>query len=130
MFAWTVEGFLDKKTKFDPRYVKGFARMTGLKHGERFENLLEYHECTTEELKKFPTPAKGSEFLMEYYLKEENKLFCVDQERYRDILAIWGDYSDQSSYQFFEFNLVPCNYVHTQVRDTGDFVAKDCIADH
>ena len=26
-FAFTVEGFLDKQTKEDPRYVKGLARL-------------------------------------------------------------------------------------------------------
>ena len=66
---------------------------------------------------------------MKYYKKGHKKLFCVDQERYRDILEIWGNENDEREYQRFEFNLVPCNYVHAQMGPTDDYVAKECIAD-
>ena len=128
-FAFTIEGFLDKETKIDSRYVKGLARLYGRKDGKRVETLLDFHECSIEELQKFPSPTSDSVGLMKRYKNSDHKLFCVDQERYREILAIWSNENNEDDYQRFEFNLVPCNYVHAEIEPTNDFVAKECIAD-
>ena len=48
-FAFGIEGFLDKKPKDDPRYVKGFARFMGNKDGEGYEKLIPYHKCTKDD---------------------------------------------------------------------------------
>ena len=89
-FAFSVEGYIDKEAKFDSRYVKGIARMFDRNDEKVSEILLQYHECSLQELYQFPSPAPDSVGLMEYYKKGGNKLFCVDQERYRDTLEIWG----------------------------------------
>ena len=67
---------------------------------------------------------------MEFYKKGDNKLFCIDQERYRDIMEIWGTEADIDLYRRFEFILTPCNYVHREIEKTDDYVAEECIADH
>ena len=52
-FAFGVEGFLDKETKEDSRYVKGIARLRYQHNGIRGESIIPYHPCIKEELDKF-----------------------------------------------------------------------------
>ena len=103
--------------------------MTGRHDKKKIETLIDYHECSPEELSKFPAPASDSIGLMDYYTKGDHKLFCIDQERYRDILEVWGNVNQEDEYQRFEFVLVPCNYVHAEIERTDDFVSKECIPD-
>ena len=51
--AFTVEGYIDKKRKDDPRFVKYLVRLYGKKEGKRFEWLVPYHECTKEDFELF-----------------------------------------------------------------------------
>ena len=50
MLAWTIEGYIDRETKLDSRYVKGFARLYNRKNGVYSETLVDYHECSIQEL--------------------------------------------------------------------------------
>ena len=47
--AFTIEGYLERKRKDDPKYVKLLGRLYGEKEGEYFQRMLEYHECTEED---------------------------------------------------------------------------------
>lgn len=128
-FAFGVEGFFDKQTKDDPRYVKGLARFWGYKEGRSYERIYPYHKCTAEDFARFAPPAPEAEGLLKAYTEDPKRyLFCLDWERYGDELAIWGIEDDEASYQRFEFVLFPCNYVHTEFGDTGDSVSEECIA--
>ena len=51
--AFTVEGYLDRIAKTDPKYVKWFVRLVGTTDGEDFEKVLPYHKCTDEDWKDF-----------------------------------------------------------------------------
>ena len=47
--AFTIEGYLERKRKVDPKYVKLLARLYGEKEGKYFQRMLDYHECTEED---------------------------------------------------------------------------------
>ena len=44
--AFSVEGFIDRQNKNDPRYVKWLVRLFGTNQGIEYEKILPYHECT------------------------------------------------------------------------------------
>ena len=51
--AFSVSGFLDEEIKDDPRYVKYLVRLYGKKEGVKYEQILGYHKCLSEELDSF-----------------------------------------------------------------------------
>ena len=53
MMAFAVEGYLDRKTKDDPRYVKYIARVVGVDHGHPYEQILPVRKCTEADYEKF-----------------------------------------------------------------------------
>ena len=55
-FAFGIEGFLDKKLKNDPRYVKTLFRLWGKRGGEPYEKIMPYHKCTAEDFDQFAPP--------------------------------------------------------------------------
>ena len=59
-FAWTFEGYSDKKLKNDPRYVKQLVRMSGRAEGKSVETILDYHACTWDDLEYFAEPTLDS----------------------------------------------------------------------
>ena len=52
-------------------------------------------------------------------------MFCLDWER--EDIEIYGN-EKNAEYSRLEVVLVPCNYVHTHLGYTEDFVHEDCIA--
>ena len=44
-------------------------------------------------------------------------------------MEIWGSFTDETSFQGFEWVVVPCNYVHALHGPVGDYVSEECIAD-
>ena len=59
-FAFGIEGFLDKKLKNDPAYVKWIVRQVRRIDGVETEKFLPYHICTDEDYDSFPPPADNS----------------------------------------------------------------------
>ena len=53
MMAFAIEGYLDKKTKDDPRYVKYIARVVGVNQGHPYERLLPVRKCKDDDYDKF-----------------------------------------------------------------------------
>ena len=51
---------------------------------------------------------------------------CIDWQS-EDIL-VYGN-SKADNFQRIEFILLPCNYIHTDLGYTDDFVADECIPD-
>ena len=47
--AFSVEGYLDKERKDDPRYVKIIMRMLGKKNGVDYQEIIPHHLCTKED---------------------------------------------------------------------------------
>ena len=66
-FAFAVEGYFDKELKDDTRFVKGFARIKGLKDGKSYEKLFPYHKCTENNYAEFAPPSPEAEGLLEIY---------------------------------------------------------------
>ena len=92
--------------------------------------MLEFHECSPEEFDQFAPPMPESAGMMKMYRESDTRpLHCIDMEKYGDDLAVWGNEADESLYQRFEFILTPCNYIHTEMGDVGDFVSDECIPD-
>ena len=86
--AFTVEGYLDKVNKFDPRYVKIIARIFGKNKGENYEQVLDYHKCTDEDYAKFNPIHHSSENLFSKIRENDKRgLICID---YPDNLYIQG----------------------------------------
>ena len=117
---------MDKELKYDPRYVKGFARLLTRSLNVETETLIDYRKCTDKDLDQFAEPTPDSESTFELYRKGERTLFCLDWEKHGDEIAIWGREKDFLKYQRFEFVLVPCNYVHP---NSNDFISEECIED-
>ena len=57
--AFSVEGFLDKEIKDDPRYVKYIVRMVGKRNNVGVQEMIPFHKCTDDDWNKFYEPAKG-----------------------------------------------------------------------
>ena len=128
-FAFGIEGFLDKELKNDPRYVKSFARMYGRKDGKNYEKFIDFHVCTDDDYALFSPPAPESESMLESMKTREGRgLYCMDWDALADDIEIWS-VSEDDNYQRWEFVLLPCNYVHAEFGDVGDFVGEECIAD-
>ena len=53
MMAFAIEGYLDKKTKDDPHYVKYIARVVGVNQGHPYEQLLPVRKCKDDDYDKF-----------------------------------------------------------------------------
>ena len=52
-FAFSFEGYVDKETKIDSRYVKYLARTYGKRNGVFFEEVISYHKCDEKDYEKF-----------------------------------------------------------------------------
>ena len=129
-FAFGIEGFHDKELKDDPRYVKTMVRLWGFKNGESYQQLFPYKKCTAEDFDELAPPTPEAAGLLESYkTSEKRRLYCLDWDKFGDELAIWGTEDIEISYQRLEFVVVPCNYVHTEFGDIGDYVRDECIHD-
>lgn len=128
-FAFTIEGYIDKETKDDTRYVKSFARSFRRTKGIEYETIISTRECTSSDFDSFADPTEGSYGLFHAYKRGDRKLICLDWEKHAADLELWGAEYDIYSYQRFEWIVVPCNYVHAEVTPTDDHVAEECIAD-
>ena len=128
--AFGVEGYLDGQVKDDPRYVKYLVRLLGEKDGVKYEHILDYHKCTSEELDDFGEPSLQSIASVKSFKKGDKKhLFCLDWDNLNvGDLGIWGSTSNEDNYQRWEFVLLPCNYVHAEFGDIGDSVNPECEA--
>ena len=51
--AFTIEGYVVRERKNDPRYVKWLVRFYGIKNGQPFNEWIDYHECTEEDYSEF-----------------------------------------------------------------------------
>ena len=92
-----------------------------------YEKLLNYHKCTADELRSFKEPTRDTYNPLQRYIEGTDRyLFCVEQDAHENgTLSVWGLESDDN-YQRFEFNLVPCNYIHKQMGDIGDVIDPTC----
>ena len=129
--AFSVTGTVDGQVKNDPRYVKFMVRVFGKKDGVPHEKILDYHVCTAEELYLFGDSSRESIAPLNDFIQDEKKhLYCLDWDQLNESeVSIWGIEND-NNYQRWEFALLPCNYVHTQLGDIGDSVHPECIPDH
>ena len=127
-FAFTVEGRLDVEVKDDPTFVKYVVRVLTYEHGEYSEKLLSYHKCNETDWNDFTPASKGSKRAFETIRDTPNRgFFCIDWPN-DEPLSIYGDYSSEN-WQSVEIGLVPCNYVHAEFGETGDYVREGCKAD-
>ena len=77
--AVTVEGYLDKVNKFDPRYVKLIVRSFGKNQGVNYEQVLDYHNCTEEDFQQFNPIHHSSENQFKAIKDDPDRgLICFD----------------------------------------------------
>ena len=93
-FAFTIEDYEDNELKYDPRYVKGFARLVTLESNVETETLIEYRTCTEKDFNLFPEPMVDSLTQFKLYKEGQKTLFCLDWEKHGDEFAIWGHEND------------------------------------
>ena len=55
-FAFSIENYLTREQKADPRFVKYIVQQVGKNDGKDFVKVLPFHKCTEEDWKKFPPP--------------------------------------------------------------------------
>ena len=110
----------------DPKYVKILVRYRQLTDGVKTQRLLNYHDCTEDDMKKFYPVTKNSEKLLKDIITDADRgLFCIDEP---SDLEIYGDHtSDRNS--FVELLVLPCNSLFTEWGYEGDTVSDECIWD-
>ena len=88
--AFTIEGFIERKMKNDPRYVKWIVRMFGQADGEEYEKIIPHHKCTYEEIAAFSTPdPKDAETVEKFMADPDRGFYCID---YTDPdIYVWGE---------------------------------------
>ena len=124
--AFTVEGYLDKKRKDDPRYVKLLARIYYITDDKEHEKILSLHKCTDKDWSEFPEPARGmGDQVVAIKNDPDRGMYCLDKDELEGI-EIYGDEKNQN-YARLEVFLLPCNYNHTEVGFTGDVIHPECI---
>ena len=90
-FAWTWEGYSDKKLRNDPRYVKQMVRLSGRSNGKLIETMLDYHLCTWEDFETFDPPTLDAERVLNKIMDDpERGLYCFDWDKLGETLEIWG----------------------------------------
>ena len=77
--AFSIEGYLDKEMKNDPRYVKYLVRLFGRKEGVAYEQFIPYHECAQADWDQFQPTGKSTEDEWTR-IKEDPKrgFYCLD----------------------------------------------------
>ena len=124
--AFSVEGYLDRENKNDPRYVKWFVRTVSITDGVQSEKVLPYHECTEKDYAEFsPIASKSAPALKEIRENPKRGLYCLD---WSEDLYIFGE-ENNPEYQRIELLMVPCNYLHQKWGYTEDSVSNECISD-
>ena len=51
--AVSFEGVFDEQLKYDPRYIRWFARTASMRDDKRFEKIIPHHKCTDEDYDEF-----------------------------------------------------------------------------
>ena len=128
-FAWSIEGYSDKKIKDDPRFVKTYVRLSGRRQGESQETMLDYHRCTWEDFESFAPPSNDAMNQLNSIMSDEGRgLYCLDWEKLGEILEIWG-ISQYDDFQYIELVMTPCQYIHDWLGWDGDSIDPDCVWD-
>ena len=71
--AFGIEGYWDKTSKDDPRYVKSMVRFKGNKDGKGYEKIFDYHKCTAEDFESFAPPSPEAAGTLEIYKKSKTR---------------------------------------------------------
>ena len=125
--AVSVESFLGKKQKNDPKYVKYIFRLAGKKNGISYQKILPYHTCTDEDYDQFyPVQTTSKKLLGKLREDPDRGLMCIDWKS--DDPELVGQFTDDD-YTRLEVLLVPCNYLHIEGGYSGDSIHSECIGD-
>ena len=109
--AFSVEGYLDKEMKDDPRYIKFIPRIYGKKQGVRYQEVIPFHKCTEEDWLEFYEPAKGTEDQLSQVRDDPKRgMYCLDHPENFEI----NGNENNSEFQYVDILVVPCNYLHTE----------------
>ena len=77
--AFSIEGFVIRERKDDPRYVKWFVRLYGKKNETRFETHIPFHTCTDEDYDSFyPIIPRQVASLERIRASKKSKMVCID----------------------------------------------------
>lgn len=103
------------------------VRIAGRNDNELFEQILDYHNCTEEDLEHFAPPSQDAARMMKKIEKDPNRsLMCLDWDKIGDQLEIWG-VSHYADFRYIDIAIVPCNYLHTVAGWTGDKIPPECL---
>ena len=124
--AFTIEGYLDREIKDDPKYVKFISRILGSKDGVGWQKMIPIHKCKEEDWKEFSDPARGVQDQIDRIRDNPKRgMYCIDQP---DDFFLQGN-ENNAKFQYFEMIMVPCNYLHTEFGYTEDSISPECIGD-
>lgn len=71
--------------------MKTIVRLSGRRDGKSHETLLDFHLCTEEDFVDWPPPTVDSKRMLDKILKDPKRgLYCIDWEKYGEIVKIWG----------------------------------------
>ena len=127
--AFALEGYIDHKNKNDEKYIKMFGRRSVEYHnGTTVESLVETHECTEKDWKKFyPIDEKSKIIFDEINDDEERSFTCVDWSQ-MDI-DIFTQGAGEIKTSKLDFIWVPCNMLYPALGITYETINDSCIDD-
>ena len=66
-------------------------RISGRTDGQTREKILDFHNCTAEDLEQFAPPIIDSELLLNKIIDDPDRnLYCFDWEELKDEMVIYG----------------------------------------
>ena len=108
--AFSAETF-QRETLNDARYIKYLVMLFGYRDSEIYEQAIQFHECTQQDLDKFAPPSRDAEVVLNDIMSSETQtLYCLDWEKEGDDITIWGADTGYE-YQRLEITFAPCNFV-------------------
>ena len=124
-----MEGYHSQEQKNDSRYVKYLVRLYGVNEGKEFEKIIPYHKCTDADWAQFPPPQSKSVSAFNSIRADPKRgMFCLDWDN-EDLLLYGDEKKSEYTYQRIEFDMTPCNYLHTHLGFEGDTIHDACIYD-
>ena len=126
MLAFTLQDYFSKQSKYDPKYLKWFAKYTIYKpDGTSQAREIPTHICTNEDFDKFFPVADRSAAQLETVKKVPgNEMFCIDWDT-----ADMGFYGLEASGDFSELDIVilPCNVRLSTLGGVEDRIDPECV---
>ena len=105
LLAFGVQNYLEKISLDSPDYIMWEPQLVTIIDGVEISSPLDFHKCDEEDFALFNPVAKKSEKELKR-LKNNNVLYCFNQEHFNEIKLFGEDEKDDHSR--IVINMLPC----------------------